>query len=65
MKGFFYRLLGAVRDDDPDDENTFEVSLGELRKAMGDEPDPTTDHLSIRVEYEADDEPPKRRRRWI
>ena len=67
MKGWSFRLKRAstgvpTPDDDAD---TFKVTLGEMRAALGHEPDPKTDHLGFIVEAEADEGDQKKKRRWF
>ena len=54
LKGFYYRIRGAVSPDQPPAADAFTVSLGELRAASGEAPNPRTDHYQIEVAYTGD-----------
>lgn len=56
MKGFFYRLRGTPKQDEPESDNEFTVTIGELREQLGKKSDPKTDGLKLRVGYEVKDD---------
>ena len=51
LRGIHYRIRGAIPPDQQPASGAFTVSLGELRAARCEPPDPKTDHYQIEIAY--------------